>query len=125
MAERARRASAATALGAALIVAAGMAGVGGAAGAAGAAPAAATTHTVAIDGMQFVPATLRVRRGDTVVWVNRDLVPHTATAPRRFDSGAVAAGASWRHVVTEDGRVDYVCTLHPTMKATLWVETDR
>lgn len=122
MAERARRASAAAVLGAALIVAA---SVEGAASAASAAPATAATHTVAIDGMQFVPATLRVRRGDTVVWVNRDLVPHTATAPRRFDSGAVAAGTSWRHVVTEDGRVDYVCTLHPTMKATLWVESDR
>jgi plastocyanin len=83
--------------------------------------AAAATHTVAIDGMQFVPAALTVRRGDTVRWINRDLVPHTATAAGRFDSRTLAPGASWSWVAARAGRIDYVCTLHPTMKATLVV----
>ena len=38
------------------------------------------THTVKIEGMAFVPATLEVSVGDTVEWINEDLVPHTATA---------------------------------------------
>lgn len=85
-------------------------------------PALGATHTVAIEGMQFSPATLAVRRGDQVVWVNKDLVPHTATAAKAFDSGTVAPGKSWRMTATKPGRYEYVCTLHPTMKAVLVVE---
>jgi len=36
------------------------------------------THTVTIEGMQFRPQALSVALGDTVVWVNKDLVAHTA-----------------------------------------------
>ena len=36
-------------------------------------------HVVEIRGMAFHPAVLEIHRGDTVVWVNRDFVPHTAT----------------------------------------------
>lgn len=85
-----------------------------------AAPAA--THTVAIEGMQFTPATLTVHRGDKVTWVNKDLVPHTVTAAGVFDSHSLAPQASWSWVARKPGRYDYVCTLHPTMKATLVVE---
>jgi len=79
-------------------------------------------RTVVIEGMKFAPATLTVKRGDTVVWQNRDLVPHTATARGAFDSGPIAAGASWRHVATRAGRYEVVCTLHPGMTSTLVVE---
>lgn len=89
---------------------------------AGAAPAWCATHTIVIDGMRFQPATLNVQRGDRVVWVNRDLVPHTATAAGAFDSGPIAPGASRALTMTQAGRHDYVCTLHPTMKASLVVK---
>jgi plastocyanin len=82
----------------------------------------AARHTVVIEGMQFVPATLTVKRGDTVVWVNKDLVPHTATSAGSFDSRTIAANASWSHAARKAGRFDYLCTLHPMMKATLVVE---
>lgn len=85
---------------------------------AGAAPA---THVVVIEGLRFVPETLTLRRGDTVVWRNRDLVPHTVTAAGAFDSGSIAAQASWRRVITRTGTLAYVCTFHPSMKATLQV----
>ncbi|MGY6268829.1 cupredoxin domain-containing protein [Achromobacter denitrificans] len=82
--------------------------------------AGAAGHVVAIEGMQFVPATLTVRRGDKVTWVNKDLVPHTATAvSRAFDSGAIAAGASWTYTVDETGSIAYTCLFHPTMQGTL------
>lgn len=84
--------------------------------------AGAETRTVAIEGMQFAPAVLTVRHGTTIVWENRDLVPHTATAPGAFDSGPIAAGTTWRFVAAKPGRYEVVCTLHPTMKATLVVE---
>jgi plastocyanin len=75
-------------------------------------------------GMAFVPATLEVAVGDTVVWVNDDLVPHTATAASGetvFDSGMVPPNGSWKYVTTKAGTIPYVCTLHPTMKGTLIV----
>ena len=65
---------------------------------------------------------LTVARGDTVVWVNKDPFPHTATAAGRFDSGDIAAGASWRYVATTVGSFDYICSYHPTMQATLNVK---
>ena len=37
-------------------------------------------YTVTIEGMQFKPQELTVQRGDRIVWVNKDLFPHTATA---------------------------------------------
>jgi len=74
------------------------------------------THTVVIDASSYQPARLVVHRGDTVVWVNKDLIPHTATATSKvFDSKALAAGASWRLTVTASGPTDYRCLFHPTM----------
>lgn len=84
--------------------------------------ARAETHTIKIEGMQFVPATITAKAGDRIVWQNADLVPHTATLQGRFDSGAIAPGKSWAHAVPPRGRYEYVCTFHPGMKATLVVQ---
>lgn len=84
--------------------------------------AQAGTHVVKIAGMQFAPAQLVVKPGDTVVWQNADLVPHTATAAGRFDSKTIAPGKRWSHVMAKAGHYDYVCALHPTMKASIEVK---
>jgi plastocyanin len=83
---------------------------------------AAKTHTIAMDGTRFVPETLTVQRGDRVVWVNKDPFPHTATAAGTFDSKSIAAGHSWSYVARTSGEFAYVCTLHPGMKGTLFVQ---
>jgi plastocyanin len=79
------------------------------------------THTVKIDGTGFDPETLEVKVGDTVVWVNHDPFPHTATSRVAgvFDSKEIAAGKSWRFKVTRKGEFAYTCAIHPTMKGTL------
>lgn len=82
----------------------------------------AEDHTVRIEGMQFVPATLTVKPGDRIVWRNQDLVPHTATATPAFDSGAIAPGRSWTQAAGRPGRYDVVCRFHPGMKATVVVQ---
>jgi plastocyanin len=79
-------------------------------------------HTVAIEGVAYQPAVVIVRRGDTVVWVNKDPFPHTVTAPGAFDSHDIAAGATWKHVARTAGDFSYICTLHPNMKGTLTVQ---
>lgn len=84
--------------------------------------AAAETHIIRIEGMKYQPETLTLKRGDTVVWRNADLVPHTATMAGRFDSGEIAPGASWSWTAKDTGRIDYVCTYHPGMKAAVVVQ---
>lgn len=91
-------------------------------GIAAAALAADNSHEVVIEGLKFAPATLEVKRGDKVVWRNKDVVPHTVTAAGAFDSGNIAAGQSWSHAMSQAGRFDYVCTYHPGMKATIVVK---
>ena len=81
------------------------------------------THTVTIESMRFSPAALTVRPGDTVVWVNKDLFPHTATsAAGGFDSREIAAGQSWSFRPGKTGEFPYVCTFHPPMTAVLRVQ---
>ena len=80
-------------------------------------------HTVTIDATSYQPARLTVHPGDTVVWVNKDLIPHTATAKGGgFDSKVLAAGASFRFTVKAKGAADYACLFHPTMTGRLDVE---
>ncbi|MEP7205734.1 MAG: cupredoxin domain-containing protein [Casimicrobiaceae bacterium] len=82
---------------------------------------AEVVHTVAMDGTRFLPESITVRRGERIVWLNKDPFPHTATAPGTFDSKPVAAGESWSYVARHAGEFEYVCTLHPGMKARLIV----
>jgi len=84
--------------------------------------AAASTHVVVMDGVSYAPAALTVRRGDAVVWRNKDPFPHTVTAKGEFDSGTIAAGKEWRLVARKPGVYAYLCTLHPNMTGTLTVE---
>ena len=79
---------------------------------------AGRTHTVVMEGMRFSPHALRIQPGDTIVFKNNDLVPHTATAkhPDVFDSGMIKPGESWMLVPKFRTAVPYVCTFHPTME---------
>ena len=81
------------------------------------------THTVTIEGMRFQPEVLTVAPGDTILWVNKDLVPHTATSKAGgFDSKDIQADKSWRYTIQTTGEFAYICTFHPTMKAMLRVK---
>jgi plastocyanin len=90
-------------------------------------PAAPRRHVVAIRGMTFQPPVLSVAPGDTVVWINRDLVPHTATGrgTGAWDTGILASGDSARYVPLGPGDWAYGCRLHPTMAAHLLVARGR
>lgn len=79
-------------------------------------------HTILINGVQFQPARLEVVVGDTVVWRNEDIVPHTATAANSFDSKNLDKGQSWSYVAKQKGRIPYLCTYHPTMTGELVVK---
>ena len=84
--------------------------------------AKARTRTVVLRGMNYLPATLVVNVGDTVVWKNGDVVPHTATdRAKNFDSGNIEPGASWSYVANKKGTYFYYCSFHPFTKGKLVV----
>jgi plastocyanin len=80
------------------------------------------SHTVEIRGFAYQPAILQVAAGDTVVWINRDVVPHTATRDGRgWDSGSIDAEQSWRLVAAPGDSQAYYCVFHPNMRGVLAV----
>lgn len=82
----------------------------------------AAIHVIVIEGVKFNPGSLTVKKGDWVRWVNKDPFPHTATAAGVFDSHSIPSGGAWKYHAVKAGIIEYACTLHPNMKATLQVE---
>lgn len=77
-------------------------------------------HVVELSGFRFSPETVRAAVGDTVVWVNSDVVPHTTTArAAQWDSGVLPSAGTWQLVLNEPGEMAYECTLHPSMTGTI------
>ena len=80
-------------------------------------------HTIVIKAMKFSPEVLEVKPGDIIVWENKDAFPHTAVAENAaFKSPEIASDGSWKTTMHKKGTYAYICTLHPTMKATLIVK---
>lgn len=86
-------------------------------------PRARIGATVVMRDLAFHRATVRLKVGQAVRWVNRDDVAHTVqedlgarsgVAPL-FASNRVAPGGSFRFVARAAGTIPYVCTLHPTV----------
>lgn len=85
-----------------------------------------TTHRIAIRGFLFDPAEVVVAVGDTVIWMNEDLLPHTATsAAGGWDTGSIATGDSAIVVMDRLGVNSYLCTFHPNMVGEVVVAVSR
>lgn len=79
-------------------------------------------YTVEIKQMQFQPAQLEVKKGDTVMFVNHDIVMHNVTEQtnKSWASPTLQNDSSWKWVATQSA--DYYCTLHPVMKGKVTVK---
>jgi len=82
---------------------------------------ATENHIVVIEGMKFQPSALLVRSGDTVTWINRDIVDHDITEEntKAWSSGILGAGEQWSRVTTSSA--SYFCSIHMVMKGKLKV----
>lgn len=82
----------------------------------------ARSHTVEIRAMQFHPAVINVQAGDTIVFLNRDIVAHNVRekAGGAWGTTSLAPGDTWRTVVRKT--VDYYCSLHPVMEGRVVTE---
>lgn len=79
---------------------------------------------LSIQDFAFDPAEITVPPGTTVVWTNRDDIPHTVTddaAPREFTSAALDTGETFSYRFDRAGRFSYFCKLHPHMQGVVVV----
>ena len=72
--------------------------------------------------MKFVPGRLEVAAGDTIVWTNKDFLPHSVTAAAaKVESGDLAQDKTFRFVARRKGEMKYICRLHPVMQGVVVV----
>ena len=83
------------------------------------AAAAPRTYTVVIDKMKFVPLPADLHKGDTIVWLNRDILRHSATAANHAFDVDLPPGAAKKMVLTKSGTFPFVCRYHPGMRGML------
>ena len=79
------------------------------------------THIVRITQMKFVPDVVKVHKGDTIMWINDDLVEHDVTeqALMSWTSSRLSPGSTWKMAATNSE--GYYCSLHVIMKGQIVV----
>ena len=59
---------------------------------------------------------MNAKVGDTVEWVNKDALAHTATATNNDWNVMIAPKQTGQAGAEKAGRVEYFCKFHPNMK---------
>jgi plastocyanin len=85
------------------------------------------SNQIAIKNFAFSPAALTIKTGTTVTWTNQDGAPHQIASdpgtPVAFKSESLVNGASYQFTFTQAGTYSYYCTIHPSMKGTIIVQS--
>ncbi len=76
---------------------------------------ASKSVTVTIRDFSFHPPTVRVSKGDRVVWANLDDVKHTATRRGSFSTGKIKPGKAIAVTFRAKGTYRYHCAIHSDM----------
>lgn len=77
------------------------------------------SHMIEIRAMQFQPSELIVNKGDTVIFLNKDMLVHDVTEEKEkaWSSSPLEPNMSFHKVITESAA--YFCSFHPSMKGTI------
>ena len=83
-----------------------------------------STSNVVIQNFAFNPSELTIKQGDTVIWTNKDSVPHTVTSDsgNELASSTLSNGATYSHTFNSAGTFDYHCSIHTMMKGKIIVQ---
>jgi plastocyanin len=85
-------------------------------------PSAASVD-VKIDNFSFGPQTLTVSVGTTVVWTNRDDIPHTVVSTEGvFKSKVRDTDEKFSFTFNTAGTYPYFCSVHPKMTGKIVVQ---
>jgi plastocyanin len=87
-------------------------------------PAAAAPHsyTIVIDKLKFGPLPAQLHKDDAIIWVNKDMFRHTATAADHSFDVDLMPGKAGKIVLTKSGTIPFSCRYHPNMRGTLQVK---
>jgi plastocyanin len=75
-----------------------------------------------IDKLKFGPLPAELHKGDAIVWVNKDMLRHTATAANHSFDVDLPPGAKGKIVLKASGTIPFVCRYHPGMRGVLKVK---
>ncbi|HJQ12255.1 MAG TPA: cupredoxin domain-containing protein [Gemmatimonadaceae bacterium] len=80
-------------------------------------------NEIGIDNFKFAPATLTVKAGTKIVWINNDDVPHLiVNVENRFrQSPVLDSDQKFSVTLTKPGTYNYFCSLHPMMQGKIIV----
>jgi len=93
-----------------------------------------TVRITGIDGASFVPNTINITKGDTIVFINVDGTnggaAHSIVSAQigttlpdgTFDSGLIKIGQSFKVSFNEPGIYEYFDSIHPHISGTIHVE---
>jgi len=84
-------------------------------------PAQAATIQITMQDLVFAPVEVAAKVGDTIEWINKDALVHTATARNGDFDVNIAPKKTVTSVLKKAGTVEYYCRFHPNMKAVLTI----
>jgi len=98
----------------------------GSAGAQSATPEAtpmADTVVATIQYLRYKPNPIEIEAGETVLWMNRDALPHTVTSTDGdlLKSETLGSRDEYRQTFATPGTYDYFCLFHAQMKGAVIV----
>lgn len=83
------------------------------------------TDKVTMEDFAFVPAKIKVKKGTTVTWTNKDSARHDVAPDNptaEFTEGQlIGQGENYSFTFNEVGTFSYYCSPHPYMKASVEV----
>ena len=83
----------------------------------------ASNAEVKIDNFSFGPATITVPVGATVIWTNRDDIPHTVVSTDGvFKSKVRDTDETFSYTFAKAGTYPYYCSVHPKMTGQVVVQ---
>ena len=88
-------------------------------------PAPTQSKVVELKAYSFVPEVLNIQKNTAVVWIHKDLAPHTVTSSggsESFDSGTLQRDQTFTYTFRNPGTYDYYCTIHPSMRGKVVVQ---
>ena len=84
--------------------------------------AQAETIQITMENLVVSPAEATAKVGDTIEWINKDVLAHTATARNGDWDVMLPPKKNGTLVLKKAGTVEYYCRFHPNMKAVLKIE---
>jgi len=82
-----------------------------------------STAQVTIDNFSFTPQEIKVKAGTTIIWTNRDDIPHTVVSTDSlFKSKTLDTDDRFTTTFGKPGTYSYFCSIHPKMTGKVIVE---